>query len=346
MLTSLMVPLDGSIFAEHALPAAIDLARRTGATLHLVRVHQPPVLPSPDAPVIVDVDWVESLRAEELAYLDRVAASHVEPTGLGFVKRLVNGFPADALSAYVQEVGIGMIVMTTHGRGGISRFWLGSVADALVRQSRTPVLLIRPREVEPADERPPLLRHILVPTDGSHLSYTVLEPALALGALSGARFTILRVLAPLPSLAWTLNMGAEDEQLIEERTHALNALERIAEPIRARGVAIECAVLVHGVPAQAILDYTASHAVDAITLATRGRSGWARVAMGSVADKVMRGGLVPVLLFRPPAYGTTQESRDMAIPEQTAARGAAEFAHNSSARGGPERVGRIATRSG
>ena len=303
MSKALMVPLDGSAFAEHALPAALDLARRLGATLHVVRVHQPPILPSPDAPVIVDAAWVESLRTEELAYLQDVADRFLAPTGIAFATKLVDGFPADALSAYARVQAIDVILMTTHGRGGMSRFWLGSVADALVRQSRTPVLLIRPHDVDPTDEPAPALRHILVPTDGSELSLGVVEPALALGAPGGARYTLLRVLPRL----WAPSIGAGEEAVSEEeRADALAALERVARPLRARGTAIESVVLVDPAPAQAILSFASASDCDAIALATRGRSGWARVALGSVADKVMRGSTLPVLLYRPPAPGSNR----------------------------------------
>jgi nucleotide-binding universal stress UspA family protein len=300
MIESILVPLDGSIFAEHALPAAIDLAKRNGATLHLVRVHQPPILPSPDAPVIVDTAWIEAIRAEEVAYIDRIAEQEIAPTGLQFAKRLVDGFPADALRDHARAEAIDLIVMTTHGRGGFSRFWLGSVADALVRQSRTPVLLIRPHAEEPADEVPPALRHILVPTDGSQLSYGVLGKALALGGPGAARFTLLRVLAPHPAAPFPRASWDVDRDVPRaERAAALAALEEVAGRLRVQGVDAACAVVVHPVPAQAIVDFSVTHAVDAITLATSGRSGWTRVALGSVADKVMRATTLPVLLYRP-----------------------------------------------
>lgn len=312
MFRSLMVPVDGSAFAEHALPSALDLARATDARVHLVRVHQPPVLPAPEAPLIVDTDWLAALKEEEQKYLTNLKSL---PTlgGVNVETALVEGFPADALAAYARAQEIDLIVMTTHGRGGISRFWLGSVADALVRQAGTPVLLIRPDEEVP-EELPtmPPIRHILIPTDGSALSQSVLEPALDLGGLTGARFTLMRVLLPLPPMPrpWTAGRAAaEVEVLQEDRERALAELDAVASPLRERGLSIECDAVTHPNPATAILDFAATNAVDAIALATRGRSGWARVAMGSVADKVMRASMLPVLLYRPPSPGTNRTSR-------------------------------------
>jgi nucleotide-binding universal stress UspA family protein len=309
MFKSLMVPVDGSAFAEHALAPALDLARATGATLHLVRVHQPPVLPAPDAPLIVDTEWLEALKAEERKYLAHVQGTLME-AGARIEMALVEGFPADALAAYVRTHEIGLIMMTTHGRGGISRFWLGSVADALVRQAGTPVLLIRPGD-DVQDELPaaPPMRHILIPTDGSALSESVLEPALELWERTDARFTLLRVLLPLPPMPrpWTAGRAAVDAEILtEDRRRALAELNTVAEPLRKRGLTIECEAVTHANPATAILEFAATSSVDVIALATRGRSGWARVAMGSVADKVMRASMLPVLLYRPPSPGTNR----------------------------------------
>ena len=77
--------------------------------------------------------------------------------------------------------------MTTHGRGLLSRAWLGSVADRLVRQLPMPMLLVRPHETDPADiTNPPSIKHVLIPLDGSELSECIVPHALALGRLMGA----------------------------------------------------------------------------------------------------------------------------------------------------------------
>lgn len=313
MFRSLMVPVDGSAFAEHALAPAAELAKRMGSTLHVVRVHQPPILPAPEAPIVVDTDWLEALKADERKYLADVQLAPAL-AGVKVETALVEGFPAEALAAYARSRGIDLIVMTTHGRGGISRFWLGSVADGLVRQAAAPVLLMRPDE-DVEDEMPeaPPMRHFLIPTDGSELSRSAIEPALELGG-NGARYTLLRVLLPLPPMPrpFTVTKHAgEAEILEEERRRLLAELDTLAEEYRARGAKMETAVVVHANPATAILEYAATNSVDVIAIATRGRSGWARVAMGSVADKVMRASSLPVLIYRPASPSPARESSDV-----------------------------------
>lgn len=303
MAGSILVPLDGSLFAEHALPLALNLAVRTGARLHLVEVHERPVLPVSTGGSAGDyAEWEQAMRLQEEEYLRSVADRCMTTAGVAARTELSEGVAANALATYAHELDIGLIVMTTHGRGGISRAWVGSVADALVRRSHVPVLLLRPSG-RPAGAREELAaQHILIPTDGSDLSERVIEPAVQLGELCGARYTLLRVALPIPLVPVRPAMVASRQQeLIErERLQALAQLDAAAQPLRARGLDVETVVVHDPMPATAILEYAAENAVDMIALATRGRGGWSRVALGSVADKVMRGALLPVLLYRPP----------------------------------------------
>jgi nucleotide-binding universal stress UspA family protein len=303
MSSSILLPLDGSAFSEHALPTALELARQLNARLLLVQVHEPPVPLVPGASAVVEAEMGASMREQEEEYLRSVASRCMERAGVATRTELLDGPVATALAAYIQEMKTDLVVMTTHGRSGISRAWVGSVADAVVRRSSAPVLLLRPRD---GDAAPVEFtgRHILVPLDGSPLAEGILGPATRLGQVRGARFTLLRVVAPLqismePQHATVLS---QDPAVIRQAVEQARAyLEEIAAPLRRSGVQVDTAVQVHAVAAVAILDYVATNSVDMVAMATHGRGGWSRVALGSVADKVMRGMLLPVLLFRPPA---------------------------------------------
>ena len=135
----ILVPLDGSTFSEHALPIAAQLARRSGAPLHLVRVHEvATALAPPDGVPAYDLRWDAALRLQDEEYLRAVAARCAEQEGITARTALLDGPVAAALAAFVAALDIGQIVMTTHGRGGISRAWVGSVADALCDVPRCP----------------------------------------------------------------------------------------------------------------------------------------------------------------------------------------------------------------
>jgi nucleotide-binding universal stress UspA family protein len=301
MTRSILLPLDGSTFSEHALPTALDLARRMNARLHLVQVHETPSgLIDQGGPAAAELS--AALREQEEDYLRSVANRCMERAGVATRTELLDGPVATALAAYIQEMATDLVVMTSHGRSGISRAWVGSVADAVVRRSSAPVLLLRPR----AGGKPPASftsAHVLIPLDGSPLAEGILPPAAHLAQLAKARCTLLRVVSPVQLSAEPHHAGrAEDPELLREAVAQAEAyLEQVAAPLRRNGLVVQSAVVVHAVAAVAILDYAATAAVDLVAMGTHGRGGWSRVALGSVADKVMRGLLLPVLLFRPPA---------------------------------------------
>ncbi len=284
MAGSILVPLDGSPFGENALPIAFGIARATGARVHLVHVHQQPLAPLyPEGVIPYDQTWDSNAREQEEEYLRSLANRAMEQAGVVTRTELLEGPTVSALAAYAQETGIDFVVMTTHGRGGISRAWLGSVADALVRRSSVPVLLIRPRDRAGEGEWEPDTSHVLIPLDGSDLAEGILEPALTLGALNNARYTLLQVVSPVPPTSRPLTEEQEQTTLELERQQAVTYLEGVAGQLRDRGLLVETAVMTHTIAAVAILDYAAAHAVDLIALATHGRGGWSRVAVGSVA---------------------------------------------------------------
>src|SRR5205823_5964004 len=110
---------------------------------------------------------------------------------------VLEGPVTEAIEEHARATGTDLIVMTTHGRGALSRFWLGSVADDLVRRLSVPVLLLRPSEKGPAPAALPGFRHVLIPLDGTALAEQALEPALQLAGPTSAQFTLLRVVAPI-----------------------------------------------------------------------------------------------------------------------------------------------------
>ena len=206
------------------------------------------------------------------------------------------------LQAHAAERLPGLIVMTTHGRSGLSRLWLGSVADALVRHAGAPVLLLRSDAAPPADDAGPVFRHVLVPLDGSERAEAVVEHAARLGTSGATSYTLLSVVAPRP-IAVRPYPGTvtpiDSDDLADRERESWTYLDGVAGRLRPSGAQVAIRVVVHPQPAVGILDAAAAERVDLIALATRGRAIVPRLVLGSVADKVMRGADCPVLLLRP-----------------------------------------------
>lgn len=156
MYSKIVVPLDGSVFAEQALPHAEAVAVRGETEIHLISIA--PMLEDQGLaavdlyPVYVYHDYLvdqtqetQRIRTELQDYLNQVAA-RLRATGFDALISIRFGQPADEILAYAQELGCDIIVMSTHGRSGVGRWVYGSVADKVLRGSKIPVLLIRVQE--------------------------------------------------------------------------------------------------------------------------------------------------------------------------------------------------------
>ncbi len=198
-------------------------------------------------------------------------------------------------------------MLATHGRSGISRLWLGSVAEALLRTSAVPLLLIRPHES--ADEerwrRPEPIQRVLAPLEPGDVAVQAIEPARRLGETFGAAMSLIRVISwPYEALD-SLTPGGlvfASGDLPAARARAVTDLEQIAATIRAQGTPVSVDVVDDLVPARGILGYAREHGSDVIAMTTHARTGFERLLLGSVADKVARGADGPVLLV-PAAAG-------------------------------------------
>ncbi len=299
MFRSIMVPLDGSAFGEQALPLAAALARRAGARLELVHVHAG-VESGVEEGVLVPLEaldrWDGEVRQAERLYLSDAAHRVLQADELEPHVALVSGRIVEALEAHAAGIGADLVIMSTHGRGGLARAWLGSVADGLLRRLSLALLLVKPREGAQLLAGDPPFTRILIPLDGSRAGEAVLEPALDLALATGAAVRLLIVVTGRAEQG----AGRVAPELDGSRGGADAYIQRVRDMVVRRGIAVEARALAHVSPAGAILEEAATHGCDLIALATHGRGAAARMLLGSVADKVIRGCSVPVLVQRIP----------------------------------------------
>lgn len=294
-LDGVLIPVDGSPVSEQAARVGFNLARGLGA--RVVLVHALKGRSRTDADQQVSQALLE--RLADLARHERLAVTTRLESGLN---------PGETIVRVARAEGIDLIVMGTHGRGGLERMLLGSVAEHVVRHSPMPVALVRG-----AGQATPVRRfeHVLVAVDGSPISQRVLDLG---GRLAGALHANLRVLHVIPDLpAPTLTptptepIPADDPLLIElhrvqhEQIRAgqavlAAALDRLPnQPVEAqwRGAG--------GEPiSEVIMDVAEQIHADLIVIGTHGRGGFNRLLLGSVAEGVAHRASVPVLLVRSP----------------------------------------------
>ena len=313
MVSPILVPLDGSRLAEQALPCAVMLGQGLSAELVLLRA----VSMETDADEALKEIGLEIERlmdqaeAEAEGYLENVAAQIREP-GLGVSQVVRRGPAAEAIVDYASQTGIQQIVMATHGYSGISRWRYGSVAERVLQSANVPVLLIRAKEGEEEGDRQETKRcqRILVPLDGSEMAEQVLPTTADVARAIGAEMVLLRVV--------TLQVYGSSEAMwypgpdgwVEAITQAaVTYLNEVADSLRERGVGVTVATET-GPVAETIIRFAEATSIDLVAMCTHGRTGLVRWALGSVADRVLRGGSTPVLLVRArPSHATADSSR-------------------------------------
>jgi nucleotide-binding universal stress UspA family protein len=283
---NLLVPLDGTDLAEAALPIARLLAMTIGAELTLVRV------------VLPDNEPGSSRWPAE--YLQRCAAQqHAAGVTAHTTMRL--GEPAEEILALADEIPADLLVMATHGRSGLDRVVLGSVAERVTRRSRIPVILLRP------DHHPAVgFRTLLVPVDGSTGGAVALDTAVPLARTSHARLVLVRATVPLPLWLYEPTLGVDTGPLIDpmwdedERKAAEMYASALADRLVGTGVVAEGRG-VSGEPGPAIVSVADEIDADLIVMSTHGRGLPLRAVLGSVADDVVRRSRRPVLLVHRPS---------------------------------------------
>lgn len=316
---SILAPLDGSPFSEQALPPAFAVARQCDATVHLALVHQVEAAPvRVNGELVFDAEADAQRRRHERAYLDRLAEFAHRSSDIVVKAALIeessaarrenasplvatrDGRVAASLSVYAQQQAVDLVVMATHGRGVLARYWLGNVAGQVTKGSPAPVLLVRPIEAAPDSLLPPPvlnIGHILLPLDGSPLAEEIIVHAAALGCLTDATYTLLRVVEP-SALSYTPIDQLDWRTIGDQYAVAQEYIDQVADRMRLTGLHVRTAVVV-GEPARAILSYARWEKADLIAMATHGRSGLRRILMGSVTDAVVHDALVPILVHRP-----------------------------------------------
>lgn len=280
----ILIPLDGSSFAERALAQGHRIARPGHSEILLVRaVHVPLSLAKIDT---AHLEKQEKKEAE--AYLSEVSA-RLNSAGIAARWAVIDGPPAEAILETAKREKASLIAMTTHGRSGVSRWALGSVAGKVLQASHVPVLMMHSFRASGSGathagggEIP--FRRILLPLDGSATAAGVLPAVGALGALCDSEILVLQVVPGGEQGAGT----PVPEIPVEESLNQLRASGRRARLLCVKGED----------PAASILDVAEGEVVDLIAMSTHGRSGISRWVFGSVAERVIQSSAIPLLVVR------------------------------------------------
>jgi nucleotide-binding universal stress UspA family protein len=195
-LKSILVPLDGSAFAERAIPLALGLAEQNGAVLNLVHVFVPADVLEPYEALHFG-DALKSLKDDKHRYLAELV-DRIRATASALVaSRVIDGRDVPLSLDKIPGLDADLIVMATHGRGTLGRFWSGSVTHSLLQRMTVPVILV-PSTEDPVAFTAKTIDHILLPFDGAEVSEKVLKSFMDLGIFPAARHSLLHVVPLVP----------------------------------------------------------------------------------------------------------------------------------------------------
>lgn len=299
MIKRIIVPLDGSEHSESALPYAVSFAKALGASVVLLHAVSEPVIDMfADEQIIWDnIDELrESARRASAEYLQRVSA-RLTADGITNIVHNVYGVAADVILDYATSGSGDLIAMSTHGRSGIRRFVMGSVATRVVNGTDTPLLLVQPQEEAGADVG---VTSVLVPLDMSPHSEEVLPLTRELAKAMKLDMSLIMVIPTLSQLFVGTEPAAYPTNALEQvDKYAREYLKEKAEQIQSEdGLKVSWKV-VQGDIGRGITDDADSQANSMIAMSTHGRTGLRRWVLGSVTDKVIRSSGRPVLVVRP-----------------------------------------------
>lgn len=303
MFKKMLVPLDGSKLAANALQPALFLAKATDGLILLLRVpvYQKTRLPEKVTAVYnrlrppEEKQWVQQ-RVERYLKSVRQLALGQE---INFEALVVDGDPASVIVDTAESQDVDLIIMSTHGRGGLARWWLGSVTQKVLRATQRPILIVR-SETLPA--------RTLVTLDGSAAAEAALAPAQTMARLFGTPLTLLRVLEPLEAdeedeadnetdLPAAEIAALSDRLMQARREEATTYLADIKAGLAAEAMVVETAV-VAGPPGPTILNFVKDNQINLIVMSSHGQSADARWAYGSVTEKVIHAAEQSVLVVR------------------------------------------------
>ncbi|WP_423751196.1 universal stress protein [Salinirarus marinus] len=293
MYDRVLVPVDGSDCSIAAAREAAVVADVCDARVRLAHVLSRSAVRGEGVdPETADEAALRELAADALDDAERSLDAAGVPTDA--VVRV--GDAADEIQSMLAAGDADLVAMGTHGRTGVRRFLLGSVAERVVRTAPVPVITTRAR---PAEDCGPY-EEILLPTDGTDASLTGVESGLDVAEAFDARVHVLYVV-DRRLLSSSVDVGpalADAEERL--RTRGDRAVAAVADRAAERGVEATTAV-VEGVPHSRIRSYVTDRGVDFVAMGTHGKTGTDRWLTGSVAEQILRTSPVPVLVGRPKA---------------------------------------------
>ncbi len=316
MFRRILVPLDGAARAEKAIPVATRLAKASGGTLILLQV----VINPGDSsgvmyePIVFTQEDIDTEISKATKYLMSLSLAD-ELEGIGVQTLILIGAVAPSILSAIQTNDIDLVVMNSHGESGLMRWVMGSVAQKIVRQSSVPVLVLRDGGPTLCETSPTAPR-ALVSLDGSRLAESAILPAAqVISALAGSArgaLHLVRIVTyppgyePMLGSTW---IGVRTAQREEEEVHKYMkdlTADLLQGDLAKFNLDIAWSVIFEPDVASTLVrlaekgdELRGIPGCEMMAMATHGRSGLQRWAMGSITERTLTATKLPMLIVRP-----------------------------------------------
>ena len=293
MYKKLLIPLDGSKTAEYVLPYARFLAIKLNLPTELLSVVEFPASAAAEKALYLD-PIIERASDVTRQYLNRIAKSF---DGVNVTVAVEQGSPEEIILGSAETDEKTLIAMATHGRSGIARWLLGSVAEKVVRAAKNPLFLVRAKDGAKTQGHASL-NAIIVPLDGSEVAESILPHVIELARATELKVVLLQAFT-LKQIMHAYKDYIPDFDALERssKSGASRYLQEKERQLKEAGLDVS-SVAAEGETAETIIELAKGAPDSLIAMCTHGHSGIRRWMLGSIMEKVVRHADNPVLAVR------------------------------------------------
>jgi nucleotide-binding universal stress UspA family protein len=299
MFDPILVPLDGSLLAECVLPHVVAIARAFDAKVILLRVLDKKQA-SEKAQLFDLVNWQINKTGAKL-YLEKISA-RLQKSGLRIETAVLEGLVAESITEHAQNQGSKLIILSSHGRSGLSQWGISSVTQKIIFSAPTSVLIIRARQPATNDTLDQQYTRVMVPLDGSRRAENVLPMITHLARFHRSQVHIVHVVKT-PEMARQMPLEREDIELSERivarnREEAIRYLDQVRLNSPLEGIDVQTRLLTSDNAAAALHELAAKENIDMVALSAHGYSGYNQWPYGSMVNNFILYSQLPLLIVQ------------------------------------------------
>lgn len=316
MFDTILVPLDGSQLADCVLPHVVAIARPFDAEVTLLRM-----LEKAQAGTSVQlfdlVNWQIS-KTRATLYLEKIKA-RIQAEKTRAQTTVLEGLVADGITEYAHSHGMKLIVLSSHGRNGLTQWGISSVTQKIIMSAQTSLLIVRAHQDGiPSDElsERPLYQRILVPLDGSQRAENVLPILTQLAQFHGSRIHLVQIIQT-PEMARQMPPTREDIDLstriiARNREEAGRYLEQLKSRSYLEGIPVQIHLITSDNSAVALHQLVDQENIDMVALSAHGYAGIHQWPYGSMVNNFILYSKVPLLIVQD--LPAKEETNPVSVP--------------------------------